>query len=282
MSRLQGNTAKACNLPWVTMHSYINTTPVLTASCAAILSMQWHAGKAPLMAIMNVSYTYAAFYPTSIPATAGGPFMHIGFISILTAATRRARRNAAVPLTADVPLLCTGGASDAQAGGGGRDRTGRDTGSAVYSMELSDDTEFPVMRPTDAVYRPNDTCQFDLSQPSAPGLRAQVNVLYMAQPSTLAFTTDRALPLNEVSSRERLVLRNDARTGGVTIQVKGDTMSLWFYAGGAAGYSFLLAFQQAGSDLGSSWTVTVRCSLVPWRWCRMQSFWLHSFTLMVS
>jgi hypothetical protein len=44
-----------------------------------------------------------------------------------------------------------------------------------------------------------------------------------------------------------------------SLQVTGGQMCVWFYANGAAGYSFYIEYAASSSGTGFSWSITVRC-----------------------
>ena len=205
-----------------------------------------NAGKVALMAIMNATYTYAAYYPTNIPRSPGGPYVDIRSISIVDSSTHTAHADMDVRLRATAPLLCPGHSD-----------------TVLRHVLTTEFGYFPVTRPTTVVYRPDDTCQFDLVQPGAPGLQASTNLLYMAAGSVLAFTTKRETPLEDLPTSDKLLVQNTGDGGSVGLRIKGEQISIWFAANGVAGHSFYLEYKRNGDGRGFSWSITVRSMSAP-------------------
>jgi hypothetical protein len=194
------------------------------------------------MAIMNGSYTYSAMYPTYIPAnTHGGLPKPITEVTILDSSTHRVRADTDIRLYSERPLLCP--ASD---------------GTPIRQETLQDFGVFPVTRPTNAMYRPNDVCLWDVVRPGATGLHASTNVFWMADVSQLVFTAARRAKVTDLSNTQKVVLRNLGDSTSTNLQVAGEQMSMWFYANGKAGYSFYIEYRRTRSQLGFSWSITVR------------------------
>lgn len=193
------------------------------------------------MAIMNATYTYAAYYPTSIPRSPGGPWITIRDITIVDSSTHAVRTDQDIRLRASLPLLCPG------------------QGDSVLRHVLQNEYgDFPAVQPTAVVYRPNEICYFDLVQPDAPGLQATVSLMYLAPGSTIAFTTSRDEPLSQMAASNKLLAQNSGDGKTLGLRLKGEQMSIWFAANGVAGHGFSLSYKRTRSSRGFSWSITVR------------------------
>jgi hypothetical protein len=164
------------------------------------------AGTIALQAIMNATYTYIAYYSADIPGSVSGPPVTVDAIEFTEPQTQQADARAAVRLVAMLPLLCD--ASNA---------------TAVRFESDEDVASFPILRPTQAMYRPDDVCSWDIVQPGADGLHASTNVRWMSRQAALAFTASREVDVSEVSSANRLLIGNtgdDVASGhGTGLQV---------------------------------------------------------------
>ena len=199
------------------------------------------AGSIQLKAVMNMTYTYDAYYAADIPRSPGGPLVAINAIRIAEPYTVAVSGDRAVALNASLPLVCDS------------------TNSSVNTFDSADDpAEFPVRDPTRAVYRPGDSCSWDLTHDGAHGLRASTNVMWMSRQAVLTFMASRQVSEGSVSRSERLMLTNKGDGRGTGLQVNGDSMSVWLDAHSTAGYSFYIEYRSTSNRGGFSWSITVR------------------------
>lgn len=194
------------------------------------------------MAIMNATYTYTAHYPTFIPSNgAVGSPKDVTTIQLLEPATHKVHGPRSIQLWTSMPLLCPGPEH-----------------GVIQHSTPQDFGLFPTTWPTYAVYRPLDVCNWDLSKHGASGLRINANVFWVAKKSLLTFTATRDKDVRWVDSTDKVVMSNTGNGRGVSLQVNGDTASVWFHANGQPGYSFYLEYQRTESTMGFSWSITVR------------------------
>jgi hypothetical protein len=193
------------------------------------------------MTIMNATYTYTAHYPTFISSNgAVGASKDLTRIQLMEAATHRVQGARSIQLWTSMPLLCPS----------------PENGVIQYSTP-QDFGIFPISWPTYAVYRPLDVCNWDISKPGAAGLRINANAFWVASKSLLAFTATREQDVRWIDDSDKVLMSNTGSGRGVSLQVNGDTASVWFYANGQAGYSFYLEYQRTASKIGFSWSIAV-------------------------